>query len=121
MEEKLIQSSSITLYFNSVKTSYKVTHLNKVSYFIKSKMASGFICPKQAKISTKATHRHALCHTSNLKVHCRSYSLGTIILIIWNLEFTKGIIFYPKGILACLKTKKRHGYSLKTNQVSKTV
>lgn len=42
-----------------------------------------------------------ICPTLNLKVHCRSHGLGTIILTSCDLHFTDGIIVNMKGILAC--------------------
>lgn len=67
----------------------------------------------------KATYWHTLCRTSDFKVHRRSHGLGAIILISWDLQFTKGVIFYTEGILTCLKTGIRHYFSLERNPGSK--
>lgn len=67
----------------------------------------------------KATYWHTFRRASNLKIHCRSHGLGTIILISWDLQFTKGVIFYTEGILACLKTGMRHYFNLERNPGSK--
>lgn len=80
------------LYFNSIILMYR-------------------ICNPFSRIKEhlhKSTYWHAFCHTSNLEVHCRSHCLGTIIFVIWDFEFPKGIIFRPEGILACLKTRMWH-------------
>lgn len=91
-----------------ILTSMKIQKVTVFQKEIKKRysLISKNILKEYAWTQAWITYWHPFRNTSDLEVHRRPYSLSTIVFVTWDLQFTKGIIFYPKRLLSGLWEKK---------------